>query len=541
MTSNLAGEPEDRPDYRTVFVQIDESFLQSEIPLTMQLQQWGDLLQRIAEEKPVLILVDYQFSPNRFEKMLPGAADHFESVVLTLSKRLPIIFGIAPAVDGRELRHLTLRAIEQSPELRRGCMSLDLDYDRVLRDFKRYPSDPCPTIAEESMAAVAAKALGVTPQREGLILTRGIESVHAIAASKLLESPTPSVSFKNTIVVIGSNFPSEDEMMSSHATQHGVIHPVIKGGLVHALNTEALLENRIAWDSHQELIHLLTLPVLLLFAWGRKKQSCIKWLWFAVPVLLLADLTAVNYFSIYIDAVMPALLALSCAFFLGAKRTLQEIMIKRQIQNLLGGLLSPAVFRHCLDDPEQFFKTKKYEDAAVLVLDIKEHTQTTKEDSVEQVFRDTNQLLSLCTTIVHDHRGCVERFRGDGLLAYFGAPLTYESALEDAISSAQKILAMLHQETQGTLVKFKGRVRIGISAGEIVLGKVGDLKRFDIAVTGLAANRAAHIESLADPVKWPIVVDERSLSLSTQPIEGIELSITHPKHPELRLIGLQAP
>lgn len=536
-SNQLFGKADD-PNHRTVFIQIDDSFLGSDVALTMQFEQWGDLLTRIQEAKPAVILLDYQFSPHRFESILPGKADHFEKTLEKISQSGLLVLGLSPQKEGTQTTGFTLSGIEESALLKKGCIAFQGDFDQVIRDFHEYPDGQCPAGAQRAMAAVAANQLGATIKNAGLILSRGRDSIVSIPAGVLLQSPAPDKALQGAIVVVGSNFPFEDELMASHHSVLHVLHPKVKGGIVHALNTEALLENRVAWNNNPDLAHLLMIPGFILFVWARRRHAITRFLWSGVAGLLLLELVAVNRYLTYLDAIIPALFFLACAMLLTGKKIVQDLLLKQKIQYVLGGLLSPAVYRQCTDNPGLFFKTRRFENASVLVLDLKGYSQDAQNDQLETLFTRTNALLAASTRAVHNHGGCVERFRGDGLLAYFGAPLATNQPLDDAISSAMAILNLLKDPDQPVLNQFQHRVRFGISSGEVILGKVGDDQRFDIAVTGLAANRAAHLESMADPVKWPIVVDENSLRNSKLHWSGNRLPSCHPKHPTMNLIGL---
>lgn len=525
--------------HRSVFVQIDETFLHDDLALAMQFKQWGELLEKVHQARPAVILVDYHFNPRRYSAVLPGQAERFEQTLHRLSRNGLLVMGLAPLPEKVDSSDYTLKGIEDSRELLKSCMSLEQDLDRVMRDFRATPRDSCPSDAQRTMAAVAADGLGARVGEEGLVLTRGLDSATFIKAGNILSNKYSESDIENAIVVIGSNFPNEDELAASHHSLALFFHPNIKGSLVHALNTEALIEGRVAWNINHQLPIVFMIPALLLLLLLRTKDIAVKLLWRSVAVLLIAELVAVNAFRVYLDAILPALLSLSCACVLTGRKLVKSLYIKRKLQNLFGGLLSPAVFQQCLANTEFFFKTRRYEGACVLVLDLQGYTLDATSQPVDILYEQTNALLAASTRLIHHHHGCVERFRGDGLLAYFGAPMARPQPFDDAMEAATQILKLIEQTDDTVLRQFRHRVRFGISVGEVILGQVGDKSRFDLAVTGLAANRAAHLESLAHPVECPIVVDEPSLISSTRKWNARPLTQEHPKHPGLKLLGVQ--
>lgn len=170
---------------------------------------------------------------------------------------------------------------------------------------------------------------------------------------------------------------------------------------------------------------------------------------------------------------------------------------------------------------------------------INKYTHSAEQMETDKLYQLSNEFLGFCTRIIHQHGGCVERFRGDGLLAYFGAPVPSNQSCEQALGAAWQILLEIIENTRPNLAYFKHRIRIGVSHGEIILGQVGDRDRFDIGVTGRAANRASHFESMADSSAFPIVIDTQSLEKCTTQYATQQLMLRHPKHPDTPLHGIK--
>ena len=102
---------------------------------------------------------------------------------------------------------------------------------------------------------------------------------------------------------------------------------------------------------------------------------------------------------------------------------------------------------------------------------------------------------------IHRYEGTVNEFRGDGVMALFGAPIAHEDHAQRACHAAlaiQKALipysAKLHNEYG---VDFK--MRIGLNSGPVVVGAIGDDLRMDYTAQGDTANLAARMESNAEP------------------------------------------
>ena len=138
----------------------------------------------------------------------------------------------------------------------------------------------------------------------------------------------------------------------------------------------------------------------------------------------------------------------------------------------------------------------------VMFCDLEGSTALTEKLGDEKAFALIDEIFGLLTQQVHKYEGTVQEFRGDGIMALFGAPVALENAAQRAVSAAQAI----HKE----VTRFNNRVReeakvpairlrIGIHTGPVVLGTIGSDLRLEFQVIGDTVNLAARVESLAEP------------------------------------------
>lgn len=521
-----------------VFVQINEDFLSPDLPMAAQFEDWGMLLQKLGQHSPRVVLMDYQIGSRRFERIVPGAAARFEKVMQSVANDTILVMGMSPDQQDERDQAGKVDGIHYPKAVHLACMHLAANHDGVIREFSFAFPAHCPDHASFSMAGAAALALGNTPKGAGLLLPVAKPPVSYFKAADLLDDKVPSEKLVNAIVVVGSNFPHEDEHQSSHFSNFAFFHQPVKGALIHALQLQSHLNGDVAWFTNSDwmLVGLLFFVIFCLFAAIQGKW--VSPLIITSFALLLTDLFSTVFLRLHLELFYWAACSIAAVLVIQTKTVMQNLLLKRKIETLLGGLLSPAVMLKCLEDPEGFFKTRRIASATVLVLDIKGYSAESSTADVETLYNNTNLLMGFCTRTVHDHGGCVERFRGDGLLAYFGAPMETNDHLDKALASAMNILQAIDSNKPDGLRHYNQRIRIGISKGELIVGRVGDASRFDIGVTGQAANRAAHFESLADPSLFPIVIDEESLAESAQQWISRPLDIIHPKHPNRHLCGL---
>ena len=136
----------------------------------------------------------------------------------------------------------------------------------------------------------------------------------------------------------------------------------------------------------------------------------------------------------------------------------------------------------------------------VLCCDIVNSTPLTERLGPEAMRDLVAAFLEASLAEVHRYGGTAPQFTGDGFLALFGAPLTYEDHVRRALLAAVAIRNALGNDGEGTGTgRLNLPVRIGIHTGPVVFGPIGESLPMDRTVIGDTANVAAGLQQLAEP------------------------------------------
>jgi adenylate cyclase len=135
---------------------------------------------------------------------------------------------------------------------------------------------------------------------------------------------------------------------------------------------------------------------------------------------------------------------------------------------------------------------------SVLISDIRNSTAMASNMDPREVVAMLNNYLTLMTESIKRHNGSVNKFIGDGILATFGAPVSYIDNQGNAVLCALDMLEKLSEFNRSYASKL-GRqltIGIGINTGEVIAGNIGSEERMEYAVIGDTVNIASRIESL---------------------------------------------
>ena len=143
----------------------------------------------------------------------------------------------------------------------------------------------------------------------------------------------------------------------------------------------------------------------------------------------------------------------------------------------------------------------------VMFVDIRSFTATARARTPAEAVERLDDFFDEMVAIVDRHHGIVNKFLGDGLLAFFGAPLDDPEAAMNALAAGQAMLAAV-DKWNATRPAQAMRVGIGIHIGDAVTGTVGSPQRKEYTVIGDAVNLAARLEQLTKETGARLLVSD---------------------------------
>jgi len=164
----------------------------------------------------------------------------------------------------------------------------------------------------------------------------------------------------------------------------------------------------------------------------------------------------------------------------------------------------------------------------VLFADIAGYTALSAQVGEEALFALMDELYELLIHEVHRYEGTMNELTGDGLVAFFGAPLAVEQAPQRAVRAALALQQAVmyysaHVERERGV---RLQLRVGLNTGPVIVGTVGDNLRMDYKAIGNTVNLAARMEQTAAP--GTIQLTEHTYSL--RPVTHSSALLTSPGH-----------
>ena len=143
----------------------------------------------------------------------------------------------------------------------------------------------------------------------------------------------------------------------------------------------------------------------------------------------------------------------------------------------------------------------------ILFADIHRFSERSEKRPATEVVSLLNDYFSEMTVAIHQHRGTVDKFIGDGVMAFFGAPQVLENPEKNALEAAQEMLLRLRLVNARLQEQGVEPIEIGIAlhAGEVVSGNIGSRSRHEYTVIGDVVSLTAKLEELTKTSGYPVV------------------------------------
>jgi adenylate cyclase len=205
--------------------------------------------------------------------------------------------------------------------------------------------------------------------------------------------------------------------------------------------------------------------------------------------------------SLILLSLLAYMLNMSYGYFVESKS-------KRELSKLFGSYVPPQLVDEMLLQPTSQTMKASNKELTVMFCDLRGFTQLSENLEPTQLQHMLNDVFGRITQLIMDRRGTVDKYMGDSVMAFWGAPVSMSNHAELAILTALDIVQLVKQINQEHRVAGLPDIKlgIGINTGVMCVGDMGSFMRRSYTVVGDAVNVASRIESLTKQYDVPILV-----------------------------------
>ena len=345
--------------------------------------------------------------------------------------------------------------------------------------------------------------------------------------------------FKDKIVLVGVTVPEYKDLFPvpiGQGKQKG--DNLMYGVEIHANVVESVLRNEFLrmQSSLSTILEVILLAGLTFFVTTSTRVAKLKrqilveaWrLAFVWGELLLFSFAVLFLFTHYnlVASVVPPMLAIAGSYIASTAYSLVGERKQRMvIKNMFSTYVNPTVVDALCANPDKLVLGGERKELTVLFSDIEGFTTISQHLPPEELVTLLNEYLNVMSGIIFKNDGTVDKYEGDAVMAFWGAPLPQSDHALRACTAAlqmQEALVDLNR-TWSALNRPFLKVRVGINTGDMVVGNMGATGKFAYTVMGDSVNLASRLEGTNKEYRTRIMVSRRTYELVEDKILGREL------------------
>ena len=182
----------------------------------------------------------------------------------------------------------------------------------------------------------------------------------------------------------------------------------------------------------------------------------------------------------------------------------------RRTRGMLDRYISPQLVSYVMSNLDTLHLNGDKRELTILISDVRNFTTMTEQSDPMELISLLDDYLAAMTEIIFKHNGIVDKFIGDGILAYWGAFTPGENHAKEAAQAALEMIEKLKHLNEQWAQQGKEPIAIGIgvNTGSVIFGNIGRGKKIEFTVIGDAVNLAARLEGLNKEFHTSIVISE---------------------------------
>ncbi len=258
-----------------------------------------------------------------------------------------------------------------------------------------------------------------------------------------------------------------------------------------------------------------------------------------VSALLFVNLVAIGLFALFnvwLDQLGITLAVFLPSAVIASIKFMKEESQKRYIKGAFSRYLSPGVIEQIIKDPDALELGGENREITIFFSDVAKFSTISEKLNPPQLVSLLNEYLSAMTDIILSYNGTIDKYEGDAIMAFYGAPYSFDDhAIKccfAAIDMKRRLREM--QEVWRKAGKDELFVRMGMNTGDAVVGNMGSSTRMDYTAMGDSVNLASRLEGVNKQYQTYALISETTYNATKEHIEARKLDT-------VRVVGKEEP
>ncbi len=330
-----------------------------------------------------------------------------------------------------------------------------------------------------------------------------------ISAADILNKSVARNLLKDKIAIFGT---SAAGLLDLRTTPLESAYPGVE---VHANIIQGILDQSIKHKPE----YMIGFEILILFLLGTVLTITLPMLspaWstitaiLTIGVILLLDNYAWNQLMLIMPIASPLILVVMLYMMNMSYGFFVESRGKRQLTHLFGQYVPPDLVDEMSRNLKEINLDGEVRNMTVLFTDVRGFTSISEKMEPKELTTFINAFLTPLTEVIHNNRGTIDKYMGDAIMAFWGAPLKDPQHGRNALNAGMDMLVAINKLNKS--FKSKGqpeiKIGIGINTGEMNVGNKGSEFRVDYTVLGDAVNLGSRLEGLTKNYAVDFIVNE---------------------------------
>ena len=217
-------------------------------------------------------------------------------------------------------------------------------------------------------------------------------------------------------------------------------------------------------------------------------------------IILYENSSAANILHLNFSWILSTVSLFSYRYFSGEKE-------RREMKNLFSKYVSKDVLEEILREPSKVSLGGEEKEITVFFSDIRGFTTLSEKTTPRELVKILNKYFTAMTEEVLKNKGVLDKYIGDAIMAFWGAPLEDPRQAENALLAALGMTKKLDELNKEFMEKWGAQINIGVGiyTGKAVVGNIGSESRFDYTIIGDTVNVASRLEGLHQEYKKQLI------------------------------------